>query len=117
MSDPQKQRAMAAILRANAGLPFVDRVLNPEGQPTLTMPGGAAATHLMAAEIDQAGQSYAFPTVIKQPDGSLIQMSNPHEAMDVNKRSNNAIPFLSIEEAIDFSKNYKTPEFKEYYSR
>jgi hypothetical protein len=117
MSDVDAQKRMAAILRANQDMPFVDRILSPEGQPTMPMGEGSVATHLMAAEIDDSGQSYAFPTVIKQPDGSLKQFTNPHEAMAINKREKNALPFLSIEDAIEFSENYKTPEFTEHYSK
>jgi len=86
--------------------PFGRRAINPN-QPIQENDDGTVSTHLMAAEIDEDGQAWAFPTIIDLGNGNLHRFEDPYEAMKENKRMGNAVPFDSIEKAILWSKNYK----------
>jgi|TARA_R100001530_G_scaffold3596_5_gene5300 hypothetical protein len=108
------QKAIARALRENASKPFVDRITNPQNYEVINNPDGSVSTHKMAAEIDENGQAWAFPTIVQTPEG-LNQFDNTWEAMKYNIENENAIRFNSIDEALDFSINYKNSEFKNYY--
>ena len=100
------------------GLPprFQDRIANPQNYGVINNPDGSISTHRMSAEIDENGQAYAFPMIV-QRDGELHQFEDPWEALEWNKANNNVQPFDSINEALEYSKTYKTPEFNEYYEK
>tara|TARA_R110000782_G_scaffold103381_4_gene190850 strand:+ start:90 stop:3440 length:3351 start_codon:yes stop_codon:yes gene_type:complete len=96
-------------LKQNSGMNFVQRAINPNIFPRINNADGSVSTHLMAAEVDENGDWYAFPTIIQDGSGELIKMSNP-EAFDYAKRSGENIPFgKDGDGAIDFSINYKSP--------
>ena len=102
--------AIIDILRNNESMPFVNRILNPGVGGVIRNEDGTISTHRMSAEIDDQGQAWAFPTIVDGPEG-LTEYQDPYQAMDYNIQNSNAIPFDTIDQAIDFSKNYKTPEF------
>lgn len=101
------------ILQKNKDKPFVKRILKPDNKYVKVK--GMKATHLMAAEIDENGNAWAFPTLVKDKNGKLIKFNDAFEAMEYNKKKGNAIQFKSIKEAVQFTQNYKTKEFQEYY--
>jgi hypothetical protein len=104
------------LLYKYSDLDFVNRVLNPSDSPApLTGQDGRKHTHLMAAEVDANGQWYAFPTVVN--NAGELQRMNTQEAYRHAVDTGEIIPFGEDKKAaIDFSKNYKTKEFKEYYA-
>ena len=102
------------ILQDNADKPFVQRVLNPSKAPLKIK--GKKVTHAMSAEIDpEDGVAYVFPTVVVDDEGNYKQFNDPFAALDYNKRRGNVIGFATMQEALKFSKNYKTQAFKDYY--
>jgi len=108
------KNAPNVMARPDYGLPFEDRISNPQNYGAINNPDGSQSTHLMAAEIDENGQPYAFPMIV-QKDGGLHKFDDPYEAMEWNKAHNNAKAFANINDALHYSKNYKTPEFNQYY--
>jgi len=52
---------------------FVDRINNPEKYPFIRNKDGSISTHRMAAEVDEKGNWYAFPTIVMLPSGELYQ--------------------------------------------
>ena len=60
---------------------FIDRINNPEKYPYIKNKDGSVSTHRMAAEVDEKGNWYVFPTI--QFDGEkLKQFKTSKEAMD-----------------------------------
>jgi hypothetical protein len=112
MSDQAKY--LAEVLRENQNMPFVKRINDPGAYGVIDNDDGSQSTHRMSAEIDEQGQAWAYPNIVQTPEG-LKQFDDTWEAMRYNIESGNAIPFPDIDTALDFSKNYKTPEFNEYY--
>tara|TARA_R110000796_G_scaffold215784_2_gene331806 strand:- start:907 stop:1260 length:354 start_codon:yes stop_codon:yes gene_type:complete len=112
MSDQAKY--LAEVLRENQNMPFVKRINDPGAYGVIDNDDGSQSTHRMSAEIDEQGQAWAYPNIVDTPEG-LKQFGDTWEAMRYNIESGNAIPFPDIDTALDFSKNYKTPEFNEYY--
>lgn len=91
------------LLQANAQIPFVQRILNPNDSPTLDLGQGVHATHLMAtAEVD--GKYIAFPTV--QMDGEVLKDFGD-QALDRALESGDFMEFKTPAQADWFSKNYK----------
>lgn len=111
------QRKMEELLRQNASIPFVDRILNPQKYGVLDNPDGSYSTHSMAAEFDEEGVPYAFPTVVPNEKGELYRIDDPYEALARARKHGDVMRFDSIEEAINFSKNYKIPSFTSYDHR
>lgn len=92
------------VLRANNQKDFVQRILNPYGQPQIANPDGSFSTHLMStAESD--GRFYAYPLIMRGEGGGLVNYGDDafRRAID----SGEFIEFPSQEEADWFSKNYK----------
>ena len=97
---------------------WIDRVLRPDKYPNLwlTNERGQRETHRLAAEIDDNGNVYVFPMVRMLSDGTLKKYSNAHEAMFENIKTGNAVLWNGdIQSAVEFTKNYKTEEFKQYH--
>jgi len=86
--------------------PFGRRALDPD-QPVQENEDNTVSTHLMAAEVDEDGQAWAFPTIIDLGNGKLHRFEDSFDALRVTKQMGNAVPFDSIEKAILWSKNYK----------
>lgn len=94
-------------------LEFVQRVLDPSLNPRpVDMGDGYVASHQMAAEVDEKGDWYVFPTIVNQ--GGELQQLDTGAAFDYAKTSGEIIPFDNKDDALDFSQNYKTEEFKNY---
>jgi len=97
---------------------FQDRIDNPQDHGVILNNDGSRSTHRMAAEYDADGKAWAFPMIVEQDTGSgpfLHEFDNPRDALDWNKANGNAIPFDTIEDADQYSRNYKTDAFNEYY--
>ena len=109
----QEDSTYKNILEENKDIPFVDRVLNPQKypSPTLTDDQGRKQTHFMSADKDENDNWIVYPKIIYQDN--QYKRVNMQEAI----ASGNFINFESDQQkAIDFSKNYKTQEFKDYYN-
>ena len=83
---------------------FLDRINNPDKYPYLENKDGSISTHRMAAETDEDGNWFVFPTIVMLPSGELYQFKDQTQAMDYNIRTNNFIPMGSKKEAIDYAK-------------
>jgi len=95
---------ISQILNANKDKPFVQRILQGEGQEAISLGEGETGTHLMAyGEAD--GNFYVYPTIVETNEG-LKQFSDD-EAWAHAKESGNLIQFNTEKEAAWFSKNYK----------
>ena len=105
------------VLKANASVPWVDRVLNPQKYPKPTPDArGEVATHRMAAEYGPDGPNgpaYVFPTVVLQ-GGKYVELPL-NEAMNRALRIGDYIKTDKIEDAIEITRKYKTKEFNNYY--
>lgn len=109
----QEDSTYKNILEENKDIPFIDRVLNPQKypSPTLTDDQGRKQTHFMSADKDENDNWIVYPKIIYQDDE--YKRVNMQEAV----ASGNFINFESDQQkAIDFSKNYKTQEFKDFYN-
>jgi hypothetical protein len=104
------------ILKANASVPWVQRVLNPEKYPMPEVsPEGEIMTHRMAAEIGPDGKSYAFPTVVLQ-GGRYVELPLD-QAMERALKTGDFIKTNTIERAIEITKNYKGEKFNQFYGQ
>ena len=100
------------ILRENKRVPFVDRIINPSQypSPTLTDEEGRKQTHFMSADTNENNDWIVYPKIIFK-DGEYKRVN-----MDQAINSGNFINFGKDQElATDFSANYKTKNFKEFY--
>jgi len=100
-----EQKWLDTILMANKDKPFVKRILDKDARGMLPNTDGGHSSHSMAYSDDQ-GKYFVYPTVIKQPDGTMVRLSD-EEAYHNARKNGNAIPFDSEQEADWFSKNYK----------
>lgn len=94
---------------------FIDRINNPDKYPVIWNDDGSYSTHRMAAEVDENGNWYVFPTIVQLPSGELYQFQDNGQAMDYNMRTGNFLPMPNKKEAIDYAKGgYKkgTPLLK-----
>jgi len=92
------------------------RVNNPFLFPAISNDDGTTSTHRMAAEVDEDGNWFVFPTIVQKEDGSLHQFSNAFEAMRWNKARGEAVDFGKEKEAaINYAKGaYKTDQLKKF---
>ena len=56
---------------------FLDRIQNPNDYPYITNKDGSISTHKMSAEVDENGNWYVFPTIVKMPTGELYEFNDP----------------------------------------
>ena len=82
---------------------FIDRINNPEKYPFITNEDGSISTHQMAAEVDENGNWFVFPTIVRLPDGTLHKFEDPTEALDYNLSVGNFLPMKSKKEAIKYA--------------
>lgn len=95
-----------SILSQNANKNFVQRILNPEGKPTLDVGGGNFATHRMAwTTVD--GKPIVYPTVIQNPQTGKLQELPMRGAIQHALKNNEYIPMQSGNDAEWLSSNYK----------
>ena len=113
-----KKRRAQETLQRNKDKKFVKRILKPDGRK-VDYGNGSYATHQMSAEIKGRPKfpmvdAYAFPTVVQRSPGLQVY-DDPQKAMRDNVREGNAIRFNTIQEAVDFTRNYKTKEFTDSF--
>lgn len=82
---------------------FIDRINNPEKYPVIKNKDGSVSTHRMAAEVDENGNWFVFPTIVMLPSGELYEFKNNQQAMDYNLRTGNYLPMESKDQAIDYA--------------
>ena len=103
------------LLTEYGEVPFIDRILNPEDYPIPDLnEDGSISTHLISAELDKDGKAWVFPQKIINENGEYVVIKDKQKALEIAKKSGNAIYFDSIEKAEDFSINYKTAAFENY---
>jgi len=105
------------ILDANKGKNFIKRILDPESAPSpLLDEAGHKQTHRMSAEYLGEGGTLpaAFPLVIER-DGKLVLLSK-QEAAEHARKTGEYVAFKDIKSADEFSRSYKTREFKAFYN-
>ena len=106
-----------SILQANKDVPFVKRVLDPslnEGKSIILEGQKEPSSHFMTVSSDDNGH-YVHPTVFDTGKDRFEYISNDDfKAFDRAKKDNNTVRFDNIEDAIEFSKNYKTEAFNNY---
>jgi hypothetical protein len=105
-----------SINKMYGNLDFVKRINNPQNSPLpIVGKDGQYHTHLMSAEYNPITKNaMAFP-MVANIDGNLHQFKDIGMARDYALKNNEYIPFRTIEEADNYSRNYKTPEFNQYY--
>tara|TARA_R100000005_G_C4990763_1_gene198201 strand:+ start:922 stop:1290 length:369 start_codon:yes stop_codon:yes gene_type:complete len=106
------------ILNENKQIPFVDRVLNfsEYPKPTLLNENNQMQTHLMSASPDSEGNWFVYPNVVFEKGAYKKLDLSEDDALKYAKKTGNFISFGKDKDgAIDFSKNYKTEAFKQYY--
>ena len=82
---------------------FIDRILNPEKYPFITNADNSISTHKMAAEVDDEGNWYVFPTIALLPTGELYEFKDPNQAMDYSITTGNFLPMPNQKEAIAYA--------------
>lgn len=104
-----------SINEQNKNIPWVARGLNPknfpnpEGIPELSG-GEKTSSHVLAAEVDEKGDWYVFPTLDQDESGEWVDMrvsegEYPKEAFDYAKQKGTAIKFDNADDAIAYSQN------------
>jgi len=111
--DPY-QKTRDSILDANKHVPFVDRVLNPEknkdrGVHVEGTEEGSLSSHYTTVSSDEK-YHYVHPTVFDTGKKKLEYKGD--KSYDHAMDTNNYVRFDKIDDAIKFSKNYKTRKFK-----
>jgi hypothetical protein len=69
----------------------------------------------MAAEVDENGNWYVFPTIVNQ-GGKLVSMPL-YDAFDYARQTGEYIPMPDMDSAINFSENYKTKAMQDFFTR
>ena len=82
---------------------FLDRIMNPEKYPYITNADKSISTHRMAAETDENGNWFVFPTIAMLPTGELYEFKDPSQAMAYNLKVGNFLPMKSKEEALAYA--------------
>ena len=105
------------VLQANKSKNFIGRILDfKSAPPPLLDEAGQKQTHRMSAEYlgEKGTIPAAFPLVIER-DGKLVKLSKP-AAADYARKTGEYVAFKDIKSADQFSRSYKTPEFKAFYN-
>lgn len=93
------------MLKQNAQVPFVRRILDPINSPVLKNKDGTVSTHSMEYA-ESEGRFYAYPTVMPDAEGKMKRLSSD-EAWRRAMATKNVIEFATDKEAEFFTKNYK----------
>lgn len=97
----------AQILAENANKNFVQRILQPEKWPIVSMGKGVRATEQMGwTTVD--GKHIVYPNIVYDPSSKGLRWLAPKEAVDYALRTGEYIPFRSSKEADLFSRKYKS---------
>ena len=83
---------------------FIDRINNPQDYPYKENEDGSISTHRMAAEEDENGNWFVFPTIVQLPTGELYEFKDNRQAMEYNQRTNNFIRMKTKKEAVEYAK-------------
>lgn len=113
----QKPYAYSEVLEANKSKNFIKRILDFKSAPApLPDEAGRKQTHRMSAEYlgEKGTVPAAFPLVIER-GGKLVKLSKS-EAADHARKTGEYVAFKDIKSADQFSRSYKTPEFKAFYN-
>jgi len=86
------------------GPEFIERIMNPDKYPYIKNEDGSISTHRMAAEVDEDGNWFVFPTIVQLPSGKLKQFEDQYQAMAYNLRTGNYLPMSSKDEALKYAK-------------
>ena len=98
------QLRILEILNENKDLPFVMRILNAADYPTLPNRDGSQSTHGMA--FSKNGDGYiVYPSVVY--DDEVMARLGPDTALGRAIRLGDFIEFATLQEAYEFSKEYK----------
>ena len=121
MSTPNELQMLAQMHQQRQPVEqprYMDRINNPQNYGVIDNPDGSISTHRMAmAERD--GKFYAFPTIVQDPQTNQLREyadKDWREALKWNMEHKNVREFSTEAEALNYTKNYKTPEFQEYYN-
>jgi hypothetical protein len=68
------------------------RAMTPD-QPFIENQDGTRSTHRMAAEKDEYGTGWAFPTIVQLDNGSLHHFEDHGDALKWNINRGEAVPF------------------------
>lgn len=111
---------MPKKLLRNGEPEYLDRARNPRKYPYIKnfdLEGNlvSVSTHLMAAEVDDKGNWYVFPTIVQLEDGTLKKFEDPYEAMDFNIQRGNFKMFKNKEKALKYAEGgYKSQAMRDY---
>ena len=81
---------------------FLDRIQNPDKYPYITNKDGSISTHRMAAEVDEDGNWYVFPSI--QFDGEKLKQFESNEEAMKNAMATGNFLNLPKEEALEYAK-------------
>jgi len=81
---------------------FVQRINNPAKYPYIRNNDGSISTHRMAAETDEDGNWFVFPT-IQMVNGKLVQYEDNFEAMKKALKSGNFLSMPSKTDALKYA--------------
>lgn len=94
---------------------FIDRIKKPEKYPYIKNPDGSISTHRMAAEVDEKGNWYVFPTIQMREDGKLVVFNDNRAAMEQALKSGNYLKMKDKDEALKYAQGiYKTEKLKKF---
>lgn len=102
--DNDEYQRLMAIMKANAGKSFVQRILRPSEFPTLDVGNGQHATHRMSWG-EAGGKYYVYPTVLLTEGGKLHDFGDNAWVHAI--KGGNYIEFDKPEDAEWFSSRYK----------
>ena len=98
------QERILEILNENGGLEFVKRIVGAKNYPTLPNRDGSESTHGMMFTGGD-GKFYVYPSVVY--DEEVMARLGPDTAYGRAMRLGDFIEFPTLQEAYEFSKEYK----------
>jgi len=100
---------------------FIERTKHPERFPFIENRDEqgnvvSLSTHRMAAEVDEQGNWFAFPTIVGLPDGSLLPFQDSRKAFRFNMRIGNFKEFGKDKDAaLEYARGgYKTKAMRDF---
>jgi len=114
MATPVFDKALTNFLEKHKSKEFVRRILDPKSAPTPLMSDNFIETHRMAAEVDDDGNWFVFPTIVND-NGKLRKFDNAREALAFNAPKGEFIAFGKDKaQAIAMSMSLKTEKFNQF---
>lgn len=103
-ADNPEFAAMSKVVNnRNKDIPWIKRAFE-KNPPFISNPDGTVSSHLLSAEVDENGNWYVFPNIIRTKEGFLKKMGT-WEAMDYARDNKTLLKMPSKEFAIYYSKN------------